>query len=88
MFALTPICMIDDDAALYGGLEVVPQLPSVVELRNRLASVTSERKALESQLSDLQSMDQAARETIKDLTRRACILLATARRQEAIVIII
>ena len=71
--------MLDDDAELYGDLEAPPQLPSAVELRSRLATALGQRKALEAQLETLQAEDRDAREAIKDLTRRACVLLSTAR---------
>ena len=68
----------DDDDELYGDL-TRPALPSVIELRGRLESVISKRKALEAQLEALQAEELQSREDIKDASRRACILLATAR---------
>lgn len=71
----------DDEAALYAGLshEAAPQLASVHELRTELAAATQERETLESQLQALQAENRSRRDSIQDLTRRACVLLATAR---------
>ena len=73
--------MADDDGCdLYGDLEgATPLLPSAVELRNRLSAATERRVALEAHLQELQAEGHAAREAIKDLTPRMCVLLATAR---------
>ena len=42
-------------------------------------AATAEREALEASLQSLQNDERTAREAIKDLTQRACIVLATAR---------
>ena len=55
------------------------KLASTVELRASLAAAIQERKALEAQLEALQAEAKAGREAIQDVTRRACVLLATAR---------
>lgn len=68
-----------DDTDLYGGLEAAPQLPSAFELRRQLAPAVAEREALEARLGALTAEHVQGREEIKDLTRRACVLLATAR---------
>ena len=72
-------CGDDEDAALYAGLEEPPQLASAVDLQCQLDAAITERKALEERLRDLQTEYQQGRETMQDLTRRACVLLATAR---------
>jgi uncharacterized protein (DUF3084 family) len=71
--------MADLDADLYGGLELEPRLPSAVELAGKLSTVVAERETLEAELRALQAEDLQLREAIKDLTRRTCVLLATAR---------
>ena len=68
-----------DDAELLFTLDTGPLLPSTVELRNQLVAATAEREALEASLQSLQNDERTAREAIKDLTQRACIVLATAR---------
>lgn len=74
--------MADDDMlGLYDGLDSGPRLPSVVELGKSLATAVGEREALEAQLHELKAQEAATRASIKDLTRRACILLATARSE-------
>ena len=71
-----------DADVLFGGLESeAPLLPSVVELRSELKAATAERSDLETALAALQADELATREAIKDLTQRACVLLATARRE-------
>ena len=65
---------------LYGDLDAASrQLPSTIELRAQLAKLGHEREALEAQLQGLQSEEQASRDALRDLTRRACVLLMTAR---------
>ena len=73
----------DDEALLYGdiGSGAAPLLPSEVELRATLATTVAQRESLEAHLRSLQSEELQAREAIKDLTRRACVLLTTARHE-------
>ena len=72
----------DDADLLFGGLDTeAPLLPSVVELGSELKIAAAERMDLEAALEALQTDELATREAIKDLTQRACVLLATARRE-------
>ena len=71
-----------DDADLYADLYADvdgPKLPSTTGLANELASTRAEREALEARLQSLRSDNVATRAGLEDLTRRACVILSTAR---------
>ena len=71
-----------DDDDLYGDLDdTMPRLASTTGLTAELTTVRTERVALESRLQTLRTEGAASREAIQDLTRRACVLLATARHE-------
>ena len=70
----------EDD--LYGDLDdALPRLASTTGLAAELSTVRTQREALERQLQELRARGTGSREAIQDLTRRACVLLATARRE-------
>lgn len=72
----------DDDAALYGDLdEAAPKLASEHELSTQLTAVVREREHLEAKLEALKAENISRRDAIQDLTRRACIMLTTARTE-------
>ena len=57
------------------------RLPSTTGLMTELAAVRAEREALEARLTALRAENATGRAAIQDLTRRACVILATARRE-------
>jgi hypothetical protein len=64
---------------LYSNIDAGPQLPSDLTLRRVLASVTSEREALEVEVARLSGEIGAAKAQLQQSLRNACTILCTAR---------
>ena len=78
----TPARTMDDSKSfdIYADLDdATPRLPSSTELSADLAAARAEREALEARLQNLRSDYAAGREAIQELTRKACVILVTAR---------
>jgi hypothetical protein len=69
----------DEVDDLYADIDAGPQLPSDLTLRRVLASVTSEREALEAEVARLSSEIGTAKAQLQQSLRNACTILCTAR---------